>query len=74
MRTPLKLAAFGGAIVLAFGGALGVGAAVGDPPPAAVDHGGMSGVDHGAGADSGAAAVHQPGGLMVSDLSFEEDQ
>ncbi|MHA6781738.1 hypothetical protein ACVGOW_12200 [Pseudonocardia saturnea] len=46
MRTPLKLAAFAAGIALIFGGALGVGAAVGGPAPAATaEHDDMPGMN-----------------------------
>lgn len=73
MRTPLKVAAFAGAIALTFGGALGLGAAIANPAPPAVDNGGMPGMEHGAGADSAAATAELPGGLMVSDRGYTLD-
>jgi len=73
MRTPVKVAAFAGAIVLTFGGALGLGAAVGNPAPPAVGNGGMPGMEHGAGADGVPAAAELPGGLMVSDRGYTLD-
>lgn len=51
MRTPVKLAAFGGVLALAFAGAFGIGTAVGDvvapSGPAHVDqqHGGSTTTD-----------------------------
>jgi len=73
MRTPFKVAAFAGAIVLTFGGSLGLGAAVGNPAPPAVDNGGMPGMEHGAGVDGAPAAAELPGGLMVSDRGYTLD-
>lgn len=73
MRTPVKVAAFAGAIVLTFGGALGLGAAVGNPAPPALGNGGMPGMEHGAAADSAPAVAELPGGLMVSDRGYTLD-
>ena len=73
MRTPLKVAAFAGAIVLTFGGALGLGAAVGNPAPPAVGNGAMPGMEHGAAADSAPAVAELLGGLMVSDRGYTLD-
>ena len=73
MRTPVKLAAFGGALALAFTGALGIGTAVGDPLAGTTVAG--HGDDHGAPTDAGstAAASDLPGGLMVSDRGYSLD-
>ncbi len=73
MRTPVKVAAFAGAIVLTFGGALGLGAAVGNPAPPAVGNGAMPGMEHGAAADSAPAVAELLGGLMVSDRGYTLD-
>ncbi len=81
MRTPVKLAAFGGALALAFAGALGVGTAVGKPvAPTSDSAPGVHGGDHAAtGAAAGgaagvsAAAGDQPGGLMVSENGYTLD-
>lgn len=63
MRTPLKLAAFAAGIALIFGGALGVGAAVGSPAPGATaDHDGMPGMgDMGDMGGFGAPTAPMPG-------------
>jgi len=66
MRTPLKLAAFATGIALIFGGALGVGAAVGSPAPAATaEHDGMPGMNDMTGMGgmdgSGASMAPMPG-------------
>ncbi|GAA2554017.1 hypothetical protein [Pseudonocardia hydrocarbonoxydans] len=46
MPTSLKLAGFAAAVALVFGGALGVGAAVGSPAPAvSAERDGMTGTD-----------------------------
>lgn len=60
MRTSLKLAAFGGGLVLAFGAALGIGAAVGSPGTGDV-------WGHSAHAT---ADAESPGGLMVADAGY----
>ncbi|MFP5370395.1 MAG: hypothetical protein ACLGI3_06565 [Actinomycetes bacterium] len=81
MRTPVKLAAFGGVLALAFTGALGVGTAIGDPlgGSAVSDaHGGSAGGhgDDDGGSDSAeapAVAAQLPGGLMVSDRGYTLD-
>ncbi len=74
MRTPAKLAAFGGGLVLAFAGAAGVGTAVGSPPAAAPRAAaGAHGGDHAATADPAvgeAPATELPGGLMVSQTGY----
>jgi hypothetical protein len=77
MRTPAKLAAFGGALAVVFGGALGIGDAFGTPlpgPPARHDstHADSPARDAGADAGGGAAAA-LPGGLMVSDRGYTLD-
>lgn len=60
MRTPLKLAAFAAGIALVFGGALGVGAAVGSPTPAVTaENDGMPGMDDMGG--SGTPMAPMPG-------------
>ncbi len=85
MRTPVKLAAFGGGLALAFTGALGIGSAVGDPLGGTAASGAHGGVRSGAADDHGdehtaspatrgaAAAVRLPGGLMVSDRGYSLD-
>lgn len=74
MNTPLKLAAFGAALVAVFGAATGLGAAVGPVGPAAADssaagHDMASGDEAAHGADEPAAA-HLPGGLAVSEDGY----
>ncbi|WP_433659264.1 hypothetical protein ACQPW1_43415 [Nocardia sp. CA-128927] len=62
MQDRLKFAAFGGALVVLFGVALGIGALVGDPAEPAPD-----GMTHSAGADTGLAASRS--GYTLADLS-----
>ena len=81
MRTPVKLAAFGGALALVFAGALGVGTAVGDPVAPTSDsapsaHGGdRTAVRGSADGVAGASAADgdQPGGLVVSEAGYTLD-
>ena len=66
MPAPLKLAAFAAGIALIFGGALGVGTAVGSLAPAATaEHDGMPGMNDMTGMDgmdgSGAPVTTMPG-------------
>ena len=74
MRTSVKLAAYGGALVLAFTGALGVGSVVGGPVATIEEN---HGAEHGATSAAGATdheamteAADEPGGLMVSDRGY----
>jgi hypothetical protein len=76
MRTPVKLAAFGGALALAFTGALGVGAATGSPlgsDDAPVHGHNTSAPAHsegGHGATTPAAADKLPPGLAISEGGY----
>lgn len=83
MRTPLKLAAYGGVLAVAFGGALGVGSVLGSPIPAVGDtHTAGEAHDEPSGSTAGHGESHTPepsqtlqtndlpGGLMVSDRGY----
>ncbi|MEP1124661.1 MAG: hypothetical protein ABJH68_12320 [Ilumatobacter sp.] len=72
MRTPTKLAAFGGGVTLVFAGSLGVGAATGSPiadspmSPHGAEHGQHESTPTGEGTPSDSL----PGGLVVADRGY----
>ncbi|MGQ0573084.1 MAG: hypothetical protein ACT4RN_02645 [Pseudonocardia sp.] len=75
-NTVTRLVAYGGALVLAFGLAWGIGSAAG-PDGGARPAGAAAGHDHGAGASGGGhahggagAAEHGPGGLAVTEAGY----
>lgn len=77
MRTSLRLGAFAGAVALAFGGALGAGAAIGEPTPAERAHDAAVEDDHGSATEAGhgstggeGASSDLPRGLMVADRGY----
>lgn len=84
MRTPVKLAAYGGALVVAFAAALGAGSVIGGPVAATTSTDGAHGENHAQDAaehaDAHAAgdaatekSADSPGGLMISDGGYTLD-
>lgn len=70
MRTPVKLAAYGGALVLAFGAALVSGAIIGSPGNAADNDHAESGGGGGGHGDAIPTAAAAYGGLTVSEAGY----
>lgn len=82
MNTAARIAAFGGALALAFAAAWGIGSLTGPTAPTAPTAGGghdhaagghdhaAGGHDHGAGGNAPGGAAHDPGGLAATEAGY----